>query len=80
MCEREALEQIYTTGRGSLRVRAKYTYDSTANCIDITQIPPTTTIEAIEEKIIDLVKQGKLKEIADIRDETGLSGLKITID
>jgi len=50
------------------------------NCIDITQIPPTTTVEAIVEKVIDLVKQGKLKDISDIRDETGLSGLKVTID
>ena len=56
------MEQIYETGRGSIRVRARYTFDKAANCIDITQIPPTTTIEAIVEKVIDLVKQGKLKE------------------
>ena len=80
ICDPVALNQIYTTGRGSLRIRARYTYDSGANCIDITQIPPATTIEAIIEKVIDLVKQGKLREIADIRDETGLAGLKITID
>ena len=78
--DRPTLEQIYRTGRGSLRVRGVYSYDAAANCIDITQIPPTTTIEAIVEKVIDLVKGGKLKEIADIRDETGLDGLKITID
>ena len=78
--DRKAMEQIYATGRGSIRVRARYTFDKAANCIDITQIPPTTTIEAIVEKVIDLVKQGKLKELTDIRDETGLDGLKITID
>ncbi|MBR4888817.1 MAG: topoisomerase IV [Clostridia bacterium] len=78
--DREVLEQIYRTGRGSLRVRSVYTYDSKANCIDVTQIPPSTTIEAIVEKVVELVKGGKLKEIADIRDETGLDGLKITID
>ncbi|MDD7647736.1 MAG: DNA topoisomerase (ATP-hydrolyzing) subunit A [Ruminococcus bromii] len=78
--DRAAMEQIYKTGRGSIKVRARYTYDKSANCIDVTQIPPTTTIEAIVEKVIDLVKQGKIKEITDIRDETGLDGLKITID
>ena len=78
--DRKTMEQIYSTGRGSIRVRARYTYDKAENCIDITQIPPTTTIEAIVEKVIDLVKQGKLKELTDIRDETGLDGLKITID
>lgn len=77
---RQELEKIYRTGRGSVRVRSRYSYDADANCIDITQIPPTTTIEAIIEKTIDLVKQGKVKEISDIRDETGLAGLKITID
>lgn len=78
--DRAAMEQVYRTGRGSIRVRSRYTYDKSGNCIDITQIPPTTTIEVIVEKVIDLVKQGKLKEITDIRDETGLDGLKITID
>ncbi|MCI5651974.1 MAG: DNA topoisomerase (ATP-hydrolyzing) subunit A [Ruminococcus bromii] len=78
--DRAAMEQIYKTGRGSIKVRARYTYDKSANCIDVTQIPPTTTIEAIVEKVIDLVKQGKIKEITDIRDETGLDGLKVTID
>ena len=78
--DRAAMEQIYKTGRGSIKVRARYTYDKSANCIDITQIPPTTTIEVIVEKVIDLVKQGKIKELTDIRDETGLDGLKITID
>ncbi|CAB1244873.1 DNA gyrase subunit A [Ruminococcaceae bacterium BL-4] len=78
--DREQMETVYRTGRGSIRVRSRYSYDKTANCIDITQIPPTTTVEAIVEKVIDLVKQGKAKEISDIRDETGLAGLKITID
>lgn len=77
---RQELEKVYETGRGSIHVRSRYSYDSDANCIDITQIPPTTTVEAIIEKTIDLVKQGKLREISDIRDETGLAGLKITID
>lgn len=77
---RPELEKIYRTGRGSVRVRSRYSYDADANCIDITQIPPTTTVEAIIEKTIELVKQGKIKEISDIRDETGLAGLKITID
>ncbi len=75
-----ALDQIYRTGRGSLRVRARYTYDKSNNCIDVTQIPPTATTEAIIEKVIDLVKSNKVREVADIRDETGLDGLKITID
>lgn len=78
--DRASMEQIYRTGRGGIRVRSRYSYDSSANCIDVLQIPPTTTIEAIVEKVIDLVKQGKIKEITDIRDETGLEGLKITID
>ena len=80
ICDPAALDAIYRTGRGSIRVRSRYAYDKSSNCIDITQIPPTTTIEAIIEKIVELVKQGKLKEISDIRDETGLEGLKITID
>lgn len=77
---RQELEKVYRTGRGSIRVRSRYSYDKEANCIDVTQIPPTTSIEAIIEKTVDLVKQGKVKEISDIRDETGLAGLKITID
>ena len=77
---RDELESIYDTGRGGFKVRAKYTYDKSGNCIDITEIPPTTTSEAIIEKVIDLSKQKKITEINDIRDETGLEGLKITID
>ena len=76
----KTMQDIYRTGRGSFRVRARYSYDKSANCIDVTQIPPTTTVEAIVEKVVDLVKHGKLKEISDIRDETGLDGLKITVD
>ena len=78
--DRAQMENIYKTGRGSFRVRSRYSYDKSQNCIDVTHIPPTTTIEVIVERVIDLVKQGKLKEIADIRDETGMDGLKITID
>lgn len=76
----EALKEIYTNGKGSFKVRAEYTYDKKNNCIDITSIAPTTSTEAIIEKVVELVKQGKIKEISDIRDETGLDGLKITID
>ena len=74
------LDKIYATGRGSVTVRSRYTYDKQNNCIDITEIPSTTTIEAIMDKVIDLIKAGKIREIADMRDETDLSGLKITID
>lgn len=74
------LRRIYATGRGSVKVRSKYIYDKTANCIEVTEIPPTTTIEAIIDKIVEQVKLGKLKEISDVRDESDLSGLKITID
>lgn len=76
----DLFRQIYQTGRGSFKVRGTYEYDPKANCVDILSIPPTTTIEAIIEKIIDLVKAGKIKEISDVRDETGIDGLKITID
>ena len=78
--DRAALEEVYNTGRGSIKIRAKYSYDKSNNCIDITEIPATTTCEAIIEKIIEKVKAGSLKEISDIRDETDKSGLKITID
>lgn len=78
--DKKEFDKIYDTGRGSVKVRAKYTFDKKYNCIDITQIPPTTTSEAIIDKIIELVKTNKVKEINDIRDETDLSGLKITID
>ena len=75
-----ALAEIYETGRGSVKVRARYNYDKSQNCIDIYQIPYTATIEAVHEKIEQLVKDGKIREINDVRDETDLGGLKITID
>lgn len=78
--DKKALQTVYETGRGSIRLRGRYVYDKYANCIDILSIPQTTTSEAIIEKVIDLVKNGKIKEISDIRDETGIDGLKITID
>ena len=74
------MREIYRTGRGSFKLRAKYNYDKSSNCIDIYEIPATTTSEAIIDKIIDLAKAGKVKEISDIRDETDKKGLKITID
>ncbi|MBP3706151.1 MAG: topoisomerase IV [Clostridia bacterium] len=77
---REETEKIYETGRGGFKIRGVYTYDKSQNCIDITEIPPTTTSEQIIEKVIDLAKAKKLTEINDIRDETDLDGLKITID
>lgn len=78
--DKRVFDEIYKTGRGSFKMRSKYSYDKSANCLDITGIPQSTTSEAIIEKVIQLVKAGKLKEISDIRDETGLDGLKITID
>ncbi len=77
---REQMAEIYKTGRGSFKIRGKYSYDKKNNCIDITEIPYTTSVEAIIEKIVELIKGGKLKEISDIRDETDKKGLKITID
>lgn len=78
--DKRVFDEIYKTGRGSFKMRSRYSYDKSANCLDITGIPQSTTSEAIIEKVIQLVKAGKLKEISDIRDETGLDGLKITID
>lgn len=78
--DEDALNAIYETGRGSIKVRAKYRYDKKNSCIEIYEIPYTTTIEAIIDKIIALVKSGKMKEIVDVRDETDLNGLKIAID
>ncbi len=77
---RDDMRKLYETGRGGVRVRAVYAYDKDANCIDITEIPPTTTVEAIIAKLADLVKSGKIREISDVRNEIGLDGLKITID
>ncbi len=77
---KEQLSEIYETGRGSFKLRSKYTYNKKDNCIEITEIPYSTKVEAIIEKISALVKEGKFKEISDIRDETGLEGLRLTID
>ncbi len=78
--QRDVMENIYETGRGSFKMRAVWKYDKKFNCIDITEIPQSTTIEAIISKIVDLVKSGKVRDISDVRNEIGLSGLKITID
>lgn len=78
--DREVLDSIYKTGRGGFKIRAKYSYDKDNKCIDITEIPPTTTAEAIIDKVIEKFKSGSLRDINDIRDETDKSGLKITID
>ena len=78
--ERETLEEIYRTGRGSLRLRARWRYLKEDNLIEIYEIPYTTTVEAIMDKVAELMKAGKIREISDMRDETDLSGLKLTID
>ncbi|GHV15437.1 hypothetical protein FACS1894219_12320 [Clostridia bacterium] len=75
-----AIDEIYSTGKGSLKVRSRYTYDKAANCVDVYEIPYTTTAEAIQEKVEQLARDGKLRDISDIRDETDLGGLKISID
>ena len=77
---KSALAQIYKTGRGSFRLRAKYRYDKKNSCIEIYELPYTTTCEAVIEAIIEIVKSGKIREITDVRDETDLNGLKVTID
>ncbi len=76
----DEMMNVINNGRGSIKVRAKYNYDKSNNCIDIYEIPPTTTAEAIIDKIIEKFKAGSLKEISDVRDETDKNGLKITID
>ncbi len=78
--DEQTFREIYSAGRGTFKLRAKYDYDKKANCIDVKEIPYTTTVEAIIEKIVELIKAGKLKEVSDIRDETDLNGLKLTID
>ena len=75
-----ALSEIYRTGRGSFKVRARWRYVKEENLIEVYEIPYSTTSEAILDKVSELLKTGKLKEIADMRDETDLSGLKLTID
>ena len=74
------MREIYENGRGSVKVRARYNAVPGENMIEVTQIPPTTTVEAIMDKIAELVKTGKVKEISDMRDETDLNGLKLTLD
>lgn len=78
--DKEEMDKIYETGRGSFKLRAKYSFDAKNNCIEITEIPYTTTSEVIIAKIMENIKAGKLKEISDARDETGLQGFKIAID
>ena len=80
IADSSALRDIYNTGRGSVRVRAKYRYVKDENLIEIYEIPYSTTVEAILDKVAELIKAGKAKEIADMRDETDLSGLKLAID
>ena len=80
ICDPSTLRDIYETGRGSVKVRAKYRYVKAENLIEIYEIPYSTTVEAILDKVAELIKAGKAKEIADMRDETDLSGLKLTID
>ncbi len=80
LADEDELRALYESGRGNIKVRSRYNYDKDANCIEITEIPPTTTLEAIIDKIVELVKLGKIKEITDARDESDLSGLKIAID
>ncbi len=77
---KEEMRKIYDTGRGSFKMRSKYRYDDKNNCIEIYEIPYSTTSEAIISKIMELIKANKLREISDARDETGLDGFKITLD
>ena len=78
--DREQMRRIYETGQGSFRIRSRYSYDKAAGCIDILQIPYSTSIEAILDSIAALVKEGKLKEVTDFRDEIDLNGFKLTLD
>ena len=76
----KSISDIYETGRGTFRVRGRYRYVKKNSCVEIYEIPYTTTVEAIIDSIVELVRKGKLKDVSDVRDETDLSGLKITID
>ena len=80
ICDGDDLRNIYATGRGGLKVRARWRYDRSENVIEVYEIPYSTTIEVILDKVAELVKAGKIKEISDMRDETDLSGLKLAID
>ena len=75
-----AIADIYETGRGTFRVRARYRYDKKNSCLEIYELPYTTTVEAVIDAIVELVKKGRIKDVSDVRDETDLSGLKITVD
>ena len=77
---RETMQQVFETGTGSIKIRARYVYDKANNCIDIIQIPYSTSIELIMKKLTELIKEGKVKEIVDFRDEIDLSGFKLTLD
>lgn len=77
---RDMMRQIYETGSGSVKIRARYVYEKAQNCIDIIQIPYSTSIELIMKKLTELIKDGKVKEIVDFRDEIDLSGFKLTLD
>ncbi len=77
---RDTMRQIYETGSGSVKIRARYVYDKAHNCIDIIQIPYSTSIELIMKKLTELIKEGKIREIVDFRDEIDLSGFKLTLD
>lgn len=77
---KKAISEIYETGRGSFRIRSKYRFDKKNNCMEILEIPYTTTIEAIIDAVIDLVKDGKIRDITDVRDDSDLQGMKITIE
>ena len=74
------MEKIYKTGLGAVKIRAKYSFDKDSRIIEITQIPPTTTVEVIYDRIFDLVKEGKLKEVSAARDETDINGLRLAVD
>lgn len=78
--DRDKMREVYETGRGSVKLRARYVYDKAENCIEIVEIPYSTSIEAIMKKLTDLLKENKLKEVSDFRDEIDLNGFKLTLD
>ena len=80
LCDADELREIYRTGRGGVKIRSRYRYDKKENLIEVYEIPYSTSIEAILDKVAELVKAGKVKEINDMRDESDLSGLKLAID
>ncbi len=77
---REAMREVYETGSGSVPIRSRYNFDKTENCIEVTQIPYSTTIELIKKKIEDMMKEGRLREVTEVRDESDITGLKLTLD